>query len=154
MPARATEKLSTRELAAWRGFLRAHAALEKELDSELVAAHGLPLSSYEVLRLLADAPEGRMRMCELAESVVLSRSGITRLADRLESEGLIERVTCETDRRGLHAAITAAGRRRLAAARVTHLEGVRRRFLSCFSGRELGELAEFWERVLPGASRR
>jgi len=144
--------LSRQELAAWRGFLRAHAALEKSLDHELVAAHGLPLSSYEVLLLLASAPQGRMRMCDLAEAVLLSRSGITRLADRLEAEGLIERVSCETDRRGLLASITDAGRARLRAARPTHLAGVRERFLSQFSTHELEELAEFCERLLPGAS--
>jgi len=149
---RALVALSTRELGAWRGFLRAHAALEKALDHELIAAHGLPLRSYEVLLFLAEAPDGRMRMCDLAESVLLSRSGVTRLADRLEAEGLLERVSCETDKRGLHAVITAEGRRRLTAARATHLAGVRERFLSRFSRTELDELAGFWERVVPGAS--
>ena len=148
----AARRLSSRELGAWRGFLRAHAALEKALDHELVATHGLPLSSYEVLLFLAEAPDGRMRMCDLADSVLLSRSGITRLADRLEAEGLIERVSCETDRRGSHAVITEAGRGRLDEARSTHLAGVRERFLSCFSKSELDELASFWERLLPGAS--
>jgi DNA-binding MarR family transcriptional regulator len=124
----------------------------KSLDAELLAAHDLPLSSYEVLLFLDDAPDGRMRMSELAESVLLSRSGVTRLVDRLEADGLIERVSCDTDRRGLHAAITREGRVRLAEARPTHRAGVRRQFLSHFSAAELGELARFWERVLPGAS--
>ena len=144
-------RLSKRELGAWRGFLRAHAALVKMLDAELVAAHDLPLSSYEVLLFLAGAPGGRMRMSELADSVLLSRSGITRLVDRLEADGLIERVTCETDRRGYNAAITDDGRRRLDEARLTHLAGVRMRFLSRFTAQELDELAGFWERLLPGA---
>ncbi len=144
--------LTGRELAAWRGFLRAHSALVRELDAQLVAAHGLPLSSYEVLLFLDAAPDGRMRMSELAESVLLSRSGVTRLADRLEADGLIERVACPTDRRGLHAVITERGRARLAEARPTHLAGVRAAFLSRFDEDELDQLAGFWERLLPGAS--
>jgi len=145
-------QLSPRELAAWRGFLRTHAALVKALDAELVAAHELPLSSYEVLLHLDNATEGRMRMSELADSVLLSRSGVTRLVDRLVAEGLIERAACATDRRGWFAALTDPGRARLREARPTHLAGVRKLFLRRFSELELDELAGFWERVQPGAS--
>lgn len=141
-----------RELGAWRGFLRAHAALVKELDAQLVAAHGLPLTSYEVLLALEDAPGMRLRMSELADSVLLSRSGITRLVDRLEEEGLLERVSCPTDRRGLHAALTPKGLERLREARTTHLAGVSSLFLSKLSDAELDLLCELWERLLPGAS--
>ena len=91
------------------GFLRVHAALERDLDAELIAAHGLPLSSYEVLLTVADAPEERMRMSEIADSVLLSRSGVTRLVDRLERDGLVERVPCEDDARGQYAVLTRAG---------------------------------------------
>jgi DNA-binding MarR family transcriptional regulator len=150
--ARDGHQLSPRELAAWRGFLRAHAALVKALDAELVAAHELPLSSYEVLLYLDNAPESRMRMSELAESVLLSRSGVTRLVDRLVAEGLIERAACATDRRGLFASLTDLGRARLREARPTHLAGIRELFLRRFSEPELDELAGFWERVQPGAS--
>src|ERR1700758_1479042 len=89
--------LDERELRAWRGMLRVHASLTKALDAQLEAAHGLPLSSYEVLMYLADAPEEKMRMSELANSVILSRSGLTRLVDRLEREGLLERQSCPSD---------------------------------------------------------
>jgi len=82
--------LSEAELASWRGFLRVHAALERELDAELTELHGLPLSSYEVLLTVADAPDERVRMSEIADSVLLSRSGVTRLVDRLERDGLVE----------------------------------------------------------------
>jgi len=146
------EALSERELAAWRGLLRAHASLIRELDAELEAEHGLPLTSYEVLLHLADAPEGRMRMSELADSVLLSRSGLTRLADRLEREGLIERQNCPDDARGAFAVITPGGRARRRAAAVTHLAGVRERFLDHFSSDEQKLLGGLWERVLPGAS--
>jgi DNA-binding MarR family transcriptional regulator len=140
--------LDREELGAWRGMLRVHAELTKALDTELTEVHGLPLSSYEVLLFLADEPGGRMRMSELADSVLLSRSGLTRLVDRLERAGLLERVQCDEDARGYFAQITPAGREAFNDARRTHLEGVRRLFLSRFSRDELRELGGLWERVL------
>jgi DNA-binding MarR family transcriptional regulator len=143
--------LSDRELSAWRGFLRAHTALTRELDAELLAAHGLPLTSYEVLLFLADAPGGRMRMSELAESVLLSRSGLTRLVDRLAGSGLIERTRCTEDARGWFAAITPKGREVFDEARKTHLDGVRRLFVASFSKDELEALGGCLERLAPAA---
>jgi DNA-binding MarR family transcriptional regulator len=147
-----SRQLDERELRAWRGMLRAHAALTKALDADLDSAHGLPLSSYEVLLYLNDAPDRRLRMRDLAASVILSRSGLTRLADRLEREGLIARESCPSDARGSYAVITAAGTDKLAAARATHLAGVRSLFLQHFSEAELDALGEAWERVIPGAA--
>jgi len=141
------ELLNEEELAAWRGMLRAHAALTKELDAQLAREHKLPLSSYEVLLYLADAPEGRMRMSELAQSVLLSRSGLTRLVDRLEREGLLRRKACESDARGFFAEITPKGRRLFDAARRTHLDGVRDLFLSRFSRDELRALGALWQKL-------
>jgi DNA-binding MarR family transcriptional regulator len=141
-------RLSGEELAAWGGFLRTHAALTRALDAELVDAHGLPLTSYEVLLRLAYAPEGRMRMSELADSVLLSRSGLTRLVDRLEREGLLGREECERDQRGLYAVITHDGRRLFRAAGRTHLRGVRARFLDQLSEDERRGLAVVWRRLL------
>jgi DNA-binding MarR family transcriptional regulator len=151
-PATDSRQLDERELRAWRGMLRAHAALTKALDADLEAAHGLPLSSYEVLLYLNDAPDRRMRMRDLAASVILSRSGLTRLADRLEREGLIRRESCNDDARGAYAVLTPAGAQKLAAARATHLAGVRSLFLQHFSEAELDALGEAWERVIPGAA--
>ncbi len=148
-----TMLLSKRELAAWRGLLRVHAALARELDAELVAAHGLPLSSYEVLLTVADAPGERMRMSEIADSVLLSRSGVTRLVDRLERDGLVERIPCEDDARGQYAVLTPRGREAFDAARRTHLTGVRRRFIERFEPAELQGLAGYWERLVPGVTR-
>jgi DNA-binding MarR family transcriptional regulator len=139
--------LDAEELGAWRGMLRAHSALTKALDAELVRAHGLPLSSYEVLLFLADSPEGQMRMSELADGVLLSRSGLTRLVDRMQREGLLRRERCEDDARGWFAAITPKGRELFTRARKTHLDGVRERFLSHFTRDELRSLAAFWERI-------
>jgi DNA-binding MarR family transcriptional regulator len=145
----AEEMLSEEELRAWRGLLRAHATLAKRLDAALEGAHGLPMTSYEVLHNLEDADGGRMRMCDLAEQVQLSRSGLTRLVDRLERETLLERCSCEHDARGAYACLTDSGRERLRAARVTHLAVVREHFLSRFSEEELGALAELWDRIAP-----
>jgi DNA-binding MarR family transcriptional regulator len=145
-------ELTLAELGAWRGFLRVHAALEKQLDAALVAQHDLPLSSYEVLITLQAAPGRRCRMAELADRVLLSRSGTTRLVDRLEREGLLARDTCTSDGRGTFAVLTDAGEALLARARPTHLEDVREGFLKHFSPEELAQLALWWERLLPGAA--
>jgi DNA-binding MarR family transcriptional regulator len=142
------EELSPEELAAWRGFLRVHAALAKVLDDELQTAHGLPLSSYEVLVVLHAAPGRKLRMAELADRVLLSRSGMTRLVDRLVRSGLIERGTCTDDGRGAYAVLTKRGAAVLADARPTHLDGVRERFLRHFAPDELETLAQWWERFL------
>jgi DNA-binding MarR family transcriptional regulator len=141
------ELLNEEELAAWRGMLRAHAELTKELDAELAREHNLPLSSYEVLLFLADAPEGRMRMAELADSVLLSRSGLTRLVDRLQREGLLKRERCDSDARGYFAEVTPKGRRLFDEARRTHLDGVRARFLSRFSRDELRAMGALWQKL-------
>jgi DNA-binding MarR family transcriptional regulator len=148
----AAEQLTPVELGAWRGMLRVHAALVKSLDAELSAAHELPLSSYEVLITLESAPGRKLRMSELADSVLLSRLGMTRLVDRLERDGLLERDHCTADGRGCYAVLTAKGLSAVAEARRTHLAGVRERFLSQFAEHELRVLASFWERVLTGAS--
>jgi DNA-binding MarR family transcriptional regulator len=144
--------LSRDELGAWRGLLRVHANMTKTLDADLMREHRLPLSSYEVLLFLADSPVGRMRMSELADSVLLSRSGLTRLVDRLERDGLLRRQRCEQDQRGWFAEITDEGRELFERARVTHLDGVRERFLSRLAPDEQRTLAALWEKVSPGAA--
>ena len=142
------QKLDTRELCAWRGMLKVHAAMVKALDHDLEARHGLSLSTYEVLMYLADAEEGQMRMCDLASTVLLSRSGLTRLVDRLAKEGLLERVACCDDARGSFARLTPAGRERLQAARATHLAGVRRLYVDRLTDEELDTLSVVWNRLL------
>jgi DNA-binding MarR family transcriptional regulator len=143
------EALSEGELRAWRGLLRAYGCLAKRLDAELEQAHRLPMTSYEVLHHLQEASGGRMRMCELAEQAQLSRSGLTRLVDRLEREELLERCSCQHDARGSYACLTEAGRERLQEAHVTHLAVVREHFFSHFSELELGGLADMCERIAP-----
>ena len=146
-PRASSDALDELELDAWRGMLAVHSAMLSGLDAELEQEHGLPLTSYEVLLYLADSEEGRLRMSELADSVLLSRSGLTRLVDRLERQGLLRRESCPSDRRGAYAAITQRGRDLFDRARVTHLDGVRRRFLDHLSAEELHALGEIWRRT-------
>jgi DNA-binding MarR family transcriptional regulator len=150
-PPSSSAPLDERELRAWRGLLRAHASMCKALDAELDAVHNLPLTTYEVLMYMHDAPSHKMRMCDLADCILLSRSGLTRLIDRLQRDGLVARQSCPSDARGAYAVLTDEGVRTLEAARATHLAGVRRLFLSRFTPEEQELLGNAWERVLPGA---
>jgi DNA-binding MarR family transcriptional regulator len=144
----ASSKLNSRELSAWKGMLAAHSRLTAELDAELERDHGLGLTAYEVLMNLSDAPNGRMRMSELADRLLVSRSGITRLADRLVTRGLIERERCSDDGRGFNAQLTAKGRTIVEAARPDHLAAVRRIFLSQLDENEIDALGGIWQRLL------
>jgi DNA-binding MarR family transcriptional regulator len=153
-----TDAFSEAELQAWRGLLCTHAMLAKRLDAELERTHALPLSSFEVLHHLGAASESRMRMCDLADSIHLSRSGLTRLVDRLERDGLLERCSCDHDARGAYACLTPRGREQLTQAKATYVAAVREHFLSHFDEQELGLLVGLWDRVRPsgccGASAR
>lgn len=141
------ERLSDHESGAWHGFLQAHAEIQVELEHELQAAHQLSFSDYFALLALDKADGGSLRMHDLAKPVRLTRSGLTRLVERLERIGLIERAPCPDDARGTEARITAAGRELVHAASATHLAGVRRRFLARFSPTELQLLAEQFGRL-------
>lgn len=139
--------LSGAELAAWQGMLETHSALIAALDRELERDHGLPLTSYEVLMKLADSEGERLRMSELADRLLVSRSGITRLIDRLERQGLVSRKRCDADGRGFFAILTAEGRAKLQAARPDHLRGVHRHFLSRLEQGEIETLGRIWARL-------
>jgi DNA-binding MarR family transcriptional regulator len=136
------------ELRAWRGMLQVHAAVTRQLDAQMHAAHGLSVSAYEVLMFLADADAHRLRMSEIADRVLLSRSGLTRLIDRLVALGLVRRNACVDDGRGSFAELTPAGLERLEDARRTHLQGVRSFYLDKLSRDDQVSLAEAWGRVL------
>src|SRR5580765_1372987 len=134
-------------IGAWRSFLHAHARITRRLDEELQVAHGLSLAEYDALLQIAHAPERRIRMNVLAERVILSRSGITRLVDRLETAGSVERAACSTDARGQEAVLTPLGLERLRSAAGTHLDGVRRYFLERLDSDELVRLEASLGRV-------
>jgi len=142
-------RLDEGELRAWQAFLRAHHVVTDTLDEELSREQDLPLGSYEVLLHLSWAPARALRMSDLADRVLLSRSGISRLVDRLASDGLVERHTCESDGRGVYAVLTEQGHRRLRRAAVTHLRGVREHFTDRLSPPELDELARLLRKLLP-----
>lgn len=141
-------------LDVWRAFIQTHARLIHKLDEELQAAHGLSLAEYDALLQLVNAPDRRLRMSALADRVLLSRSGITRLVDRLEADGMVERSACPTDARGSMAAITHLGVTRLRAASKTHLEGVRRYFLDVIAADDQAVLQRSLERVAGGLTGR
>ncbi len=135
--------LSRPDLAAWIRFLRAHAAVTRQLSARLESQHGLTLSDYDVLIQLYSAPEHRLRRIDIARLVLLSPSGITRLLDGLERAGWVEKVRCESDARVVYAALTPEGTRKCEEAQATHLADVEELFSSRFSGGEheaLGEL--------------
>lgn len=142
-----SRQLDELELAAWRGMLFAYRDLTSAIDERLEREHDLSLSSYEVLLLLSKADDHALRMGALAERLLLSRSGLTRLVDRMVARGLIERHACEIDRRGTWARLTDAGMKKFREARPTNLAAIRERFLSRLEEEDLEDLARVWERL-------
>jgi DNA-binding MarR family transcriptional regulator len=141
-------QIAPKALDVWYSLLRAHAGTIRQLDTELRAETGLTINDYDVLVHLKDAQEGSMRMGCLAERVVLSRSGMTRLIDGLVKDGLVERKACSQDARGSWAVITPAGDERLREARQIHLAGVARLFTDHVSEDELAVLGAVFDRVI------
>jgi DNA-binding MarR family transcriptional regulator len=136
-------------VGVWRQFLRTHATVVRALEQQLTEDAGLPLGWYDVLLQLAEAPERRLRMAELAERVLLSRSGLTRLVDRLVAEGLVRRERSPEDARGTFTVLTATGVERLRKAVPGHLAAVQEHFLCHFGDDELQQLSTLLTRVLP-----
>ncbi len=138
------------QLAPWRAFLRAHARVERRLDDDLRSRHGLSLQEYETLLHLAESPERRLRMGRLADSLLLSKSGVTRLVDRLVDDGLVERTSCTSDARGAEATLTALGLSRLRTAAPTHLDGIREYFVSVIDAADLAVVERAMDAVAEG----
>jgi DNA-binding MarR family transcriptional regulator len=129
-------------MAAWRAFLTAHARVTELLEAELQRDRDLPLSWYDVLVQLSEAEDQKLRMTELAGAVLLSKSGLTRLVDRMCAEGLVGRTPDESDRRGRWVSLTPKGRTRLRTAAPTHLRGVAEHFTSHLTPESAEVLAE------------
>lgn len=140
-------------LAAWRAFLTAHARLTERLEQELQAAVGMPLTWYDVLVQLTEAPDQRLRMHELARKVLLSRAGLTRLIDRMVAAGLVERVPCPDDRRGTYVALTAEGRRANLEAAPAHLAGIHQHFARHISPAALEEMTRAFDALVAALER-
>ena len=126
-PSSSLADLSREELAIWAGFLQTHAALARELDADLRTAHGLPLTDFEILLWLANRPCQEMRMAALADTVLLSPSGLSRAVERLETRGLVR------------------------TAGATHAAGIRRRFVDRLTSQETRLLTAIWDRLQPGS---
>jgi DNA-binding MarR family transcriptional regulator len=135
------------EMRVWRGFIRASTALLGQLDNELEADHAISLGEYEILVFLAEAEQG-LRMKELASKALVSKSRLTHTCNRLEQAGLVARLECPTDRRGLVAVLTPAGQAKLESAAPSHLRGVRQYLVDVLSVRQRGSMAVALEAVL------
>ena len=156
MPAEPSDQQPPRRrdlrLATWRSFLRTHAHLLRLLEQDLQSQHKIGLASYDVLVQLAEAPNHRLRMADLADAVLLSRSGLTRLVDRLQRDGLVERERDPGDARGLFTVLTARGRDALRDAAVVHLRGVAELFTDRLDDAELTELRRLMDKLDPQAA--
>jgi DNA-binding MarR family transcriptional regulator len=148
-----TAPFTEQELAAWRGMLQVHARVTRALDVQMRAEHGMSVSAYEVLLFLAEAPDHRLRMSDIADRVLLSRSGCTRLIDRLAALGYVKRSAAETDGRGAFATLTDAGLATFQAAQRTHRAGVRRYFLDHLDPSDTTALGDIWTRLHDSATR-
>jgi len=137
-------------LEAWVRLLRGHAATRRTLSAQLLSDHGLTVNDYEALLLLSKEDDGHLRRIDLAEGLGLTPSGITRLLDGLEVQGLCAKDTCSRDARVTYAVITDAGRAKLKEASCSHVDAVRSLFEERFAEDELAMLAELLGR-LPGA---
>lgn len=139
-------RISEEQLRAWRAFLRAHSTMLRRISQDLVEADLPPLSWYDVLAVLRDAPETRLRQVDVAEQLLLSTSGLSRLLDRIEAAGLVRRVTCPGDRRSLHLELTDEGAEMLEKMWPVYARGIAEDFLPAFGG-EAGEIAAAMESI-------
>ncbi|MGH2698325.1 MAG: MarR family winged helix-turn-helix transcriptional regulator [Actinomycetota bacterium] len=134
-------------LTTWRLFLESYRRVLDTLDDELQAERGLPLTWFDVLVQLYRAPDRRLRMNQLAGRILLSKSGLTRLIDRMEAEGLVERASSPNDRRGSYAVLTPRGERVLREATPVHLEGIEKHFACHLTAAEARTLARVFEKI-------
>jgi DNA-binding MarR family transcriptional regulator len=145
---RRDEYLSDAEFRAWHGTLLFTNSTTRALDEALSEAHGISVKEFDVLITLFNAPDGRLRMAELAQRVVLSPSGVTHLVTRLERDGLVQRLVDERDRRSFFAALTRAGRQRLRDSRPTHNEVIREHLTRRLTPNQLNALGALWAKLL------
>ena len=141
-------RLSETELRAWQAFLHTHHEVVRRLDADLQEAHGITFGEYDVLLRLARAPGHALRMGDLAERVLLSASGITRLVERMITKGLVEREVDPSDRRAALATLTDAGLQLVRLAARTHVRGIRQRFSGRLSDLQLRAVASALEAIV------
>lgn len=137
-----------RRLDVWKSYLHGHIAIMRALEQELQSAQQLSLAEYDVLLNLNNAPGQKLRLGELAQAILFSTGGLSRLLDRMERDGLVTRERTPDDRRGVCARLTDAGRARLRAASVTHLRGIQTHFAAALADDEIAPVSAFLERLL------
>jgi DNA-binding MarR family transcriptional regulator len=142
--------LDDEEMRAWRGLIEVSGDVHASLESELMAGFGFREGDYAVLVNLSEAPDRRLRMCDLAERLHLSPSGLTRRLDGLVRAGLVAREPSATDRRVTLAALTDAGHGALEAAAPVHVDGVRRHFLEHLTRAQLRQLGNIFDALARG----
>ena len=147
-----TEKLDELHLSAWRAFITAHALLIDAIDRELAQAGRVSLQWYDVLIELYEAPDRRLRMSELARKVVLTKSTVSRLVDRLEKEGLLERQNAPTDGRGAYAVLTEKGVQALREAWSVYASGIRTYFAQHLTADEASALSAVMQKMIDAAA--
>lgn len=140
--------LDTQEQAFWRSFLHGQKALQEQLDADLIAGAGISLDDYEVLSMLSEAEDSRMRMSVLADLVLMGRSRLTYRIDRLEATGLVRRETCPNDRRGAFAVLTCAGLEIVKRSAPVHVSSVRKRFVNRLDNIDLPALTTVFESII------
>jgi DNA-binding MarR family transcriptional regulator len=146
---RSTLRPDDRRLAVWRSFLRTHSHLLRRLERDLQSNRKIAISSYDVLVQLVEAPDNRLRMSELAAAVLLTPSGLTRVVDRLQREGLVARQPTDDDGRGLYTVLTPSGRAALRDATPVHLRGVSELFIDRLTAEELCQLQALMTKLEP-----
>lgn len=141
------DKLREDQLAVWRAFVNAHAAVIRRIEKDLSAKRQVPLTWYDVLVALYQAPEKKLRMSELADKVVLTPSGVTRLVERLEKEGLVRRERTDEDRRGAYAVLTREGKRAFLQAWPTYAQGIQAYFINMLNEDECRVIGSCLSRI-------
>ncbi|MEW9699796.1 MarR family winged helix-turn-helix transcriptional regulator [Paenibacillus sp. SI8] len=129
-------RLEEDQLSVWRAFVNAHAAVIERIEKDLSEQRKVPLTTYDVLVALYQSPEKKLRMTDLAKKVVVTRSGLTRVVERLEREGLVERERTEEDRRGSFAVLTREGKKAFLTTWPTYADGISNYFLSVLDEEE------------------
>lgn len=147
-PKSRTLPFSDDELAAWHGMLTLYSRIMRDLDRGLIESHGISVREFDVLITLFNAPDYRLRMSDLADRIMLTPSGLSRLVDRLERERLVKRQVDKVDARSVHTVLTDAGLARLDEARATHNSVIRSHYTDRLSQAELHDVGSLWQRVL------
>lgn len=141
------DKVTEEELSAWRLFIKTHARIIERIESDLADQKRVPLTTYDVLIELFEAPNRKLRLGDLTKKVILTKSGLTRLVDRMEREGLLRREKSEEDKRGAYAVLTEAGESELRKAWPVYAKGIKKYFAASLGESNLSALRKALSRI-------